>query len=179
MSNLAQYAQQAVVPVAIALVAIAAYTDCRWRIIKNILTLPAIALGLTLQVMAGGWAGLTAGLLGLGVGLGLMLIPFSFGQLGGGDVKLMAALGSLLGAFAILNVFLYTTLAGGILAMGIALYHKEGINTLRRTWHLARGLFIFRTAPVSPPDPRKTVTMPYGIAIAVGTLTYLLMGNVV
>jgi len=59
----------------------------------------------------------------------------------------MAALGSLLGAFAVLNVFLYTTLAGGLLAMGIALYHKEGIDTLRRTWHLAKGLFIFHAAP--------------------------------
>jgi len=179
MADLAHYAQQALVPVVIALIAIAVYTDFRWRIIKNILTLPAIALGLTLHALANGWAGLAAGLLGLGVGLGLMMIPFAFGQLGAGDVKLMAALGSLLGAFAVLNVFLYTTLAGGLLAMGIALYHKEGIDTLRRTWHLAKGLFIFRTAPVASPEPRKAGTMPYGLAIAAGTITYLLLGNVV
>ena len=179
MTNLANYAQQAVVPVVIALIVTATYTDCRWRIIKNLFTLPAIAIGLTLQALAYGWPGLVAGLLGLGVGLGLMMIPFAFGQLGAGDVKLMAALGSLLGGFAILNVFLYTTLAGGLLAMGIALYHKEGIDTLRRTWHLAKGLFIFRTAPVAPPEPGRAGTMPYGLAIAAGTLTYLLMGNVV
>jgi prepilin peptidase CpaA len=179
MANVASYAHQAVIPVVIALIATATYTDCRWRVIKNIFTLPAIALGLTLQVLAHGWPGLITGLFGLGVGLGLMMIPFAYGQMGAGDVKLMAALGSLLGALAVLNVFLYTTLAAGLLAMGIALYHKEGIETLRRTWHLAKGLFIFRTAPVSSPEPRKAGTMPYGLAIAAGTVTYLLMGNVV
>ncbi|MEW5796520.1 MAG: A24 family peptidase [Candidatus Zixiibacteriota bacterium] len=176
---MAQYAHQAVIPVVIALIAIAAYTDWRWRIIKNVFTLPAIAMGLLLQGLSNGWPGLIAGLLGLGVGAGLMMIPYFFGQMGAGDVKLMAALGALLGAFAALNVFLYTTLAGGILAMGIALYHKEGFNTLRRTWHLAKGLFIFRTLPASEPEPKKGITMPYGVAIAVGTITYLLWGNVV
>jgi prepilin peptidase CpaA len=179
MNELATYAQQAVIPSAIALVAIATYTDCRWRFIKNILTVPAIALGLLLHFLGSGWPGLTSSFLGLAAGFGLMMIPFAFGQMGGGDVKLMAALGTLLGAYAIVNVFLYTTLAGGLLAMGFALYHKEGFNTLRRTWHLAKGLFIYRTPPIMQTTPEHAVTMPYGLAIAAGTLTYLILGNVV
>ncbi len=179
MDDAALYAQQAVVPTVIAVIAIATYTDCRWRLIKNILTLPAIALGLLLHVLSNGWPGLSFGLLGLFAGFGLMMIPFAFGQMGGGDVKLMAALGSLLGASAIMNVFLYTTLAGGLLAMGFALYHKDGFNTLRRTWHLAMGLFIFRTPAIMQADPDKAITLPYGLAIAIGTLTFLILGNVV
>lgn len=179
MNDISMYARQAVVPAVIVAIAIATYTDCRWRLIKNVLTFPAIALGLLLHFLGNGWAGLTFGMAGLAVGFGLMLIPLIFGQMGGGDVKLMAALGSLLGAYAVLNVFLYTTLAGGLLAMGFALYRGKGLETVRRTWDLAVGLFIYHTRPIIPADTEKTVTMPYGVAIAVGTLTYLILGNVV
>lgn len=179
MNDIALYAQRAVVPVVIAVISIATYTDCRWRLIRNILTVPAIALGLLLNFLGSGWPGLTSGLLGLAAGFGLMMFPVVFGQMGGGDVKLMAALGSLLGAYAIMNVFLYTTLAGGLLAFGFALYRREGFNTLRRTWHLAKGLLIFRTAPIMESESEQAVTMPYGLAITVGTLIYLILGNVV
>lgn len=179
MHDIAWYAQRAMVPLAIAVVAIAVYTDCRWRIIKNILTVPAIALGVLLHILGNGWPGLTFALLGLLAGFGLMLIPFTIGQMGGGDVKLMAALGSLLGAYAIINVFLYTTLAGGLLAMGFALYRKDGLATLSRTWHLAKGLFILRTAPSMESNSGAAVTVPYGVAIAVGTLTFLTLGSVI
>lgn len=179
MNDAAIYAQRAVVPVVIAVIAIAAYTDWRWRLIKNTLTLPAMALGLLLHFLGNGWFGLLSGLAGLAVGFALMTIPLALGQMGGGDVKLMAALGSLLGAYAILNVFLYTTLAGGLLAMGFALFQGEGLNTLRRTWHLAIGLFILRTRPILTTEPGQAVAMPYGLAIAAGTLTYLVLGKVV
>lgn len=179
MGELTLYAQRAVIPVVIAVIAIATYTDCRWRLIKNILTLPAIALGLLLHSLGNGWPGLTFAAAGLLVGFGLMMIPAILGQMGGGDVKLMAALGSLLGAYAILNVFLYTTLAGGLLAMGFALYRGRALETLRQTWKLAVGLFIYRTPPVPPAETERTVTLPYGVAIAVGTLTYLVSGKIV
>lgn len=179
MPSIAIYAQESIIPVVIAVLAVATYTDFRFRIITNTLTLPAILVGLLLQYLGAGWTGLLGGVLGMGAGAGLMLIPFVFGQMGGGDVKLMAALGALLGAAAILNVFLYTTLAGGLLAMGIALHKREGLATLGRTWHLAKGLFIFRTAPIMESSSDKHVAVPYGLAIAAGALTYLLAGSII
>jgi len=179
MNEIALYAQRAVVPLVIVVIAIAAYTDWRWRLIKNILTIPAIALGLLLHLLGNGWPGLTFALLGLAVGFGLMMIPFVFGQMGGGDVKLMAALGSLLGAYAIMNVFLYTTLAGGLLAILFAVCRKEGFKSLRRTWELAKGLLVFRTVPHMNSEGEQVAAIPYGLAIAVGTLTFLMLGNIV
>lgn len=179
MNEIVLYAQRAVVPTVIAVIAIATYTDCRWRLIKNILTVPAIALGLLLHFLGSGWPGLTFGLLGLAAGFGLMMIPYVFGQMGGGDVKLMAALGSLLGAYAIMNVFLYTTLAGGFLAVGFSVYRRQGLHTLRRTWQLAKSLLIFQTVPHMESDGEQAVTIPYGLSITVGTLTYLILGNIV
>ncbi len=179
MNEMVLYTQRAVVPTVFAVIAIATYTDCRWRLIKNILTLPAIALGLLLHFLGSGWPGLTFGRLGLAAGFGLMIIPFAFGQMGGGDVKLMAALGSLLGAYAIMNVFLYTTLAGGFLAMGCAVYHRRGWHTFRRAWQLTRGFLILQTVPRTKSEGEQAVSIPYGLAIAVGTLTYLIVGNIV
>jgi prepilin peptidase CpaA len=168
-----------VIPTVITVIAIATYTDCRWRIIKNTLTLPAIVLGLFLHFLGSGWPGLTFALLGLAVGFTLMMIPFVFGQMGGGDVKLMAALGSLLGAYAVMNVFLYTTLAGGLLALGFAIFRKQGFHTLRQAWQLAKGFLVFQSLPDKQSEPEPAATMPYGLAIAVGTLAYLTLGNIV
>jgi len=179
MNDLSMFAQRAVLPAVIGLLAVAAYTDCRWRLIHNGLTLPAIAVGLMLHVASQGWMGLAWGLLGLAAGCGLMMIPFTFGQMGGGDVKLMAALGSLLGAYAILNVFLYTTLAGGVLALVYAACRKEGFSTLRRAGQLATGLLKWRRDAGAPPDSADALTIPYGVAIAIGTLLYVVLGKVV
>ncbi len=179
MNSFATYAQHTVIPSVIALVAIATYTDFRWRLIKNSLTLPAIAVGLLLHSLSTGWSGLLLSSLGLGAGLGLMMIPFALGQMGGGDVKLMSALGAFLGAYPILNVFLYTMVAGGLLALGFAIYRRKGLNTLRRAWHLAIGMFIFRTPPMANPGNEQSISMPYSFAIAAGTLAYLMVGNVV
>jgi prepilin peptidase CpaA len=173
------YAERAVIPLVIAVLTIAVYTDLRWRLIKNVLTVPTMILGLLLHFLIGGWSGLIFGVLGLAVGFGLMMIPFAFGQMGGGDVKLMTALGSLLGAYAILNVFLYTTLAGGLLALGFAARHKESFNTLRRAGQLAKGLFSFHTDKNRTSEDDKPITMPYGLAIAAGTLIYLTVGKIV
>lgn len=179
MNEMVLYTQRAVVPTVFAVIAIATYTDCRWRLIKNTLTLPTIALGLLLHFLSSGWSGLSFGLLGLAAGFGLMIIPFAFGQMGGGDVKLMAALGSLLGAYAILNVFLYTTLAGGFLAMGFAVYHRRGLHTFRQAWQITKGLLIFQSVSHTESEGEQAVSIPYGLAIAVGTLIYLMLGNIV
>ena len=112
-------------------------------------------------------------------GFGLMMIPYVFGQMGGGDVKLLGALGSLLGAYAILNVFLYATLAGGLLALIYAVGRHEGIHTLRKAGQLATALVASRPASSGAGVADGAITIPYGVAIAAGTLVYLTLGNVV
>ena len=79
----------------IALTLLCMFSDYRRRIIPNFLTLPAMALGLILNLMGRGWInGSLFSIPGLLAGIGLLLLPFVFGQMGGGDVKLMGALGA-------------------------------------------------------------------------------------
>jgi prepilin peptidase CpaA len=179
MMEAAVFAQRAVVPTVVVVLAVAVYTDCRWRLIHNGLTFPAMALGLLWHLVSDGWPGLGWGVLGMATGFGLMMIPFVFGQMGGGDVKLMAALGSLLGAYAILNVFLYTTLAGGLLALMYAVGNREGLNTFKRVGQLASALVARKPAATPDGSAKPSITIPYGVAIATGTVIYLVFGKVV
>jgi len=90
---------------AVAVVLVAAWSDHRHGRIPNALTLPALAAGLVLGSPAGAL-----------VSAGLPLLLFGRGKVGGGDVKLFAALGALLGVRLGLTVEALALL--GALAMG-------------------------------------------------------------
>ncbi len=161
-----------------ALILLAVYTDIRWRIISNKLTLPAIALGLILNFACNGWQGLLGSLIGLAAGLGLMLIPFRFGQMGAGDVKLMGALGALLGGTPVLNIFFYSAIAGGILAIIAIMLKGEFRSTMIKLWLLLKLGFLYK-APSAGAQPAKSISIPYGAAIGAGAICFLIFGKIV
>lgn len=179
MLEYAAFAKQLILPVAGVTTLICVYTDCRRHTIKNIVTLPAIALGLLLNTISGGWMGLVFSAAGLLVGVGVMAVPFLLGKMGAGDVKLMGALGSLFGGLGILNIFLYTTIAGGVVALGYAVYHRDILNTLKKVWLLGKCLILFRSPGAGLSLFKKSIPMPYGLAIAIGTATFLAAGKIV
>ena len=74
-----------------------------------------------------------AALLGCVIGLVLMLPGHVLGATGAGDVKLMAAVGSLLGPLATVNAVLFTAVAGGVLAVIVAVQRKRLGTTLAGT----------------------------------------------
>jgi prepilin peptidase CpaA len=164
---------------AIVLILAATYSDLRWRKIPNCLTLPAIALGFFLNFVGSSWNGLLFAFWGSVLGMGLLMLPYLLGGMGGGDVKLMGALGALLGSYAILNVFLYTSLAGGAMALAIAIANRSLIEMFKRMWLFLKCVFLFRAPSTGAAVFQESTRMPYGIAIGAGTLLYLLAGNIV
>jgi prepilin peptidase CpaA len=117
------------VPSAVVLVAavIAAATDL-WKFrVPNLLTLPLMASGVVFHTVAGGLDGLTASLIGMVFGFGILFLFYLMGGYGGADVKLLAAVGAWLGVTATFYVFLISSLAGGVYALLlILLYGKLG-----------------------------------------------------
>ncbi|MCK4858007.1 MAG: prepilin peptidase [candidate division Zixibacteria bacterium] len=164
---------------AVLLSLLAMYTDYRWRIIPNRLTLPAIGLGLILNFAGNGWQGLLFALVGLAVGFGLMLLPYLLGGMGAGDVKLLAALGALLGGYAILNVFLYATILGGILAVLIARRSRRLGKSLVNLIYIVAGVFLYRSLSTTGKTVDKNIKVPYGIALGAGMFCFLLFGVIV
>ena len=152
----------ALVAIAVVTAAAAAVTDLRQRRIPNWLTGSASLIGLASHLWLGGWSdGLAAGL-GLALGFGL-LIPFYLVRgIGAGDVKLLAALGAIVGPAALLQVALYVALAGGL----------QAIVVLMRTGALGAVLGEV-LAMRRPAIALRGAKAPYALAIAVGVACWL------
>ncbi|OYW10765.1 MAG: hypothetical protein B7X34_04225 [Acidobacteriia bacterium 12-62-4] len=92
--------------------------DLRSRTISNWTTLGAMLAGLTYHSLNGGWAGLGSSMIGLIVGFCAFLVFYLLGGMGGGDVKLMAGFGAILGgAVASGQAAIFAAGVGGILAL--------------------------------------------------------------
>ena len=107
--------------VVIAAATTAAVIDLRTRRVPNVLTASTAVVGLGLAMSGMSPVGVVASAAGCLVGFGLMLPGFLIGATGGGDVKLLAAIGTLLGPAATLRAFVATAIAGGLIAIFIAL----------------------------------------------------------
>ena len=93
----------------------ACYSEIRFRRIPNWLTLAMMVFGLGAGLLEGDWAGLLDALIGLAVGGGVFLPFCLMGALGGGDLKLMAGVGAMVGWPLVLPALAHTCLAGGVL----------------------------------------------------------------
>jgi prepilin peptidase CpaA len=131
--------------------------DLRRRRIANWIPLAAFAGGIALQTLEHGWRGLGAALLGTLTGAGVFLIFYLLGGMGGGDVKLMAGFGALLGTKRLLIAALWTAGCGGLLALAVI-----AAGTLRELWQRNA-----RPGEVSHAS-RRAETIPYAPAIAAG-----------
>lgn len=156
--------------------AVATVIDLRSQRIPNVLTVPTALAALAYHLLIQGPGGLWVSLAGLGLGLGLMLAPFLFRVMGGGDVKLMAAVGAWVGPQVVLVAFLLTSLAGGLYALAVLAGRSEALRgTLARLRPAlyatcATGEFHFQPAPTSSADSVGLPKLCYGLAIAVGTV---------
>jgi prepilin peptidase CpaA len=106
---------------AVALGCAAVSTDLRSGVVPNWLTAAGAAAGVVCAGFASGWRGAAAALAGMAAGFLVFLVFHWLGGLAGGDVKLMAAFGALLGARDVLAAAALAAIAGALLACGALL----------------------------------------------------------
>lgn len=140
-----------------------AVIDLITRRIPNLVSFATAAVGVGLAASGVTDLSVASSLLGLAVGLLLMLPGYALGATGAGDVKLFGALGAVMGVERIPMAFLFTAIAGGVLASGFALGRGRLRLTLRQTLRLLR----------APRDTTSEIEAPaahnrYGPAIAAG-----------
>lgn len=158
-------------------VVVAIVTDLRSRRIPNVLTFTAFGLALLARVYFQGWLGLGIALCGAVVAPGVLLLMHMGRGLGMGDLKLAAAVGAFLGPKLALVSMIAAMVAGGILA--IALLMRRG-QLMAEFFSLCLiGLpFVKARKSADQPAPapagaEAALTMPYGVAIGIGSLATL------
>jgi prepilin peptidase CpaA len=155
----------------VALVTLAAALDTRTRRIPNVLTVSALFVALALRSFLGGGA-LLDGVQGAGLAMLLVLPLFALGGLGGGDLKLLVAVGAFLGPRDLMVALLVTAVAGGVLALVETIRRGVVLPMLLDTAGFARYCFTFGHSGSRPTlGAEGSVSVPYGIAIAIGSLT--------
>src|SRR5450759_709626 len=163
--------------IALALAITAAVFDVLQHRIPNWLTYPGIVLGVVLRGVLFGWKGLGSAGEGLLLTGGIMFLFYAVRAMGAGDVKLMAAIGSLVGPGQAIVVLLATAICGGVMAIVISVYRGRLGATLRNLgsvlwFHARSGL---QAHPELNLDNPTDLRMPYGLAIATGTLYAFLL----
>jgi prepilin peptidase CpaA len=128
--------------------------DLARRHIANWIPAAALAGGFGWQIGRSGWQGALTALAGTAVGFAVFLVFYLLGGMGGGDVKLMAGFGALLGAGRLLEAALWTAGIGGIMAVVVL-----GWKALRRS--PAPGV-------LSAEEQEREASIPYAPAIALG-----------
>jgi len=156
-----------------AIVGIAAIVDdVSRRQISNWIPCSAFAAGVILKTVESGWRGAGAALLGTAAGAGVFLIFYLLGGMGGGDVKLMAGFGAVLGVSRLLEAALWTAGCGGVMAALVI-----GVSTVRGIWRKrssAQAQAAVSEEPVavseagSAPRKLRSDSIPYAPAIAAG-----------
>jgi prepilin peptidase CpaA len=147
--------------------------DVYQRRIPNWLVLTGAVGGIAFSLNEGGLS-LYDSLLGLVLGIAILFIPFALGWLGAGDVKLLGAMGALLGVSSLPRVFFYTALSGMVLALVSILLRGINWSVFQGTWRDFK-LLVVSGGQIKPPTVTERVAagnhaLPYGVAIALGAL---------
>ena len=146
----------------------AAIYDVKYRKIPNVLTLSTILAALAYHSWFSGFEGFLFSLGGVLLGMGLLIVFYLMGKMGAGDVKLMGAVGSVLGPAGVFNAFLFTAIVGGIYAIIILLMRGGFTDSMNRMWQALKLTFL-TYSPTAPDEKKTGPVLCYGIAIAIGT----------
>jgi prepilin peptidase CpaA len=155
----------------IGILAVALTTDLQNRKIYNWLTFPAMLIGLALNVGFGGLHGLQSSMVGFFVGSLVFVLGYMMnsGNMGAGDVKLMAAIGLWLGWPYTFAAVLYVALFGGIIAILTVLFFGDIVQLCKNMWWILVGLVVPGGKKVIAIEKSAAPPDPYGVSIALGT----------
>lgn len=145
-------------------------SDLRWRKIPNWLTGPSILAGLGLHTFMHHWTGFLFSVEGAALGLGLFLTMYLLGWMGAGDVKLYAAVGSILGPVQTISAAIIIAIVGGLLSLVILGFHqgwrRMGLWLCSHVQTMILAQSVRKLTPVQSTAPK----VPYAVAIGLGTM---------
>ena len=146
------------------------YHDVRYRRIPNPFVLATLITGLIFNFAVAGWEGVLTSLGGCVLAFILMFMLHVFGAMGAGDVKLFAAIGSVIGAHLVLPTFVVVVLTGGLLGLVVVLRSGALRTTCFRVLQILVGFLPGWQMPKFSVPADRRHTIPYGAAITIGAI---------
>jgi len=157
-----------------ALAVTCAITDLWKGRIYNAVTYPAIALGFAVQIGFHGLPGLWSALGGFAVGFFPPFVLFALGGMGGGDVKILAAVGAAAGAVAATEALILGFCFGAIIGLGQLAWKGVLFSTMWRALRFIVGALIPGVPRVRLVPEGQTATMSrFGVAVCLAVLATL------
>lgn len=150
-----------------------AVVDLRRRRIPNELAMAIAATGLVHAGLVGGGWGVLGAAGGLAVGLAGLYYQWTRAWVGGGDVKLMAAVGAWVGVWGALEVILIATVLGGVLAI-LALIWASRRQRREVGYNLFQALVSGEIPTITQSAVPAARSVPFGVSIAATAAGYLL-----
>jgi len=159
------------------LIAAAVY-DVRYRKIPNWISMGGVLLGFLINFLIGPpEGGLLFALKGFAAGFGLYMVLYVLRAMGAGDVKLMGAVGALVGGERWFGIFLITAIVGGIMAFVLVTVRGRLKKTLFNVGFILSELKHGRPAYVGKEEldvrSKKGTSLPHGAVIAISTIFYI------
>ena len=156
----------------------AAVYDVRYRRIPNWLSVAGVVLGFALNsFLYQGWPGFKHSLIGFGIAFGAYMALYVIRAMGAGDVKLMAAVGAIVGWPNWFGIFIVTAIIGGIMALLLVFVRKRVKSTFWNVGFIINEMKSGRPAYVNKEEldvhHPQALGLPHGAVIAVGTLFFL------
>ena len=155
----------------------ASIIDYRERRVPNWLNAALAAAGILAQYSYFGWSGVGTALARLGVGFGVLIVPWAMHAMGAGDVKLMAAIGAWFGPLLTLLSFAVGGLIGGVMAVIMIVASgklSQATANFGIIWAKCTRLSTAFSEVGSVKSFGSTTTLlPYGIPLTIGSLLIL------
>jgi prepilin peptidase CpaA len=155
----------------------AALFDLKERRVPNWITLPGLAVAIALNSFLYETPGLWLALEGLGVAMLIYFPLYMLRGMGAGDVKLMAAIGAAAGWANWIGILFLTAIFGGIFALVLVLWRRQLRGTVKNIGFIILSLWHRHAPHLADPalDVKndEAIRLPHAIAIAFGTLGYL------
>ena len=158
------------------MVTTAAIKDLESRRIPNLLLLTGVLGALVLHLLSPQpLAALGSALGGFALGLAILLPFYLLRGMAAGDVKMMAAVGAFTGPAGALHIVIVAWCAGGVMALAILIVKGRLRLVLSNLWGMLRPMLLRlpRGAAPGPGSQSSAGSIPYGVAIAAGTIVYL------
>jgi prepilin peptidase CpaA len=172
--------------VVLACTAIAAVTDWHSFTIRNAITLPLIASGIIYHAVTGDSVWFVDSVGAACLMAAILFIPYALGVMGGGDLKLMAAIGAWFGTRLTLYVLIASSLVAGLYALVLLLQRGERKRTLlnfKVMYYKFRSLGALlgpdeRIETLIGREDRRRRVIPFGVMVALGVIIVLAWTNV-